>query len=64
MDLFEHILSLLKDHEQRISGRLLSGAASDYATYKNMTGVLTGLTLASNEIKEVRKSYMENDSDN
>ena len=63
MDLFEHLLSVLEEYKQRRVESLVSGSATDFATYKNMTGAMTGLTLAIDAIKDVRKSYTESDSD-
>lgn len=48
-----------RSQEEFIAG----GGAKDYAGYKEVCGVIRGLTTARREIQDLAKNYMENDDD-
>lgn len=42
---------------------LADGGAKDFAGYKEITGVIRGLTLARREIEDLLRNQMEDDDD-
>ena len=51
-------------HRQDYLDLLEQGRAKDYAHYKYVTGVLTGLALVSRTLSEIQRQLEESDSEN
>ena len=59
MDLLTTLKGLIETRKELIS----SGAAKDYAHYKQMVGEKTGLELAIRELEDLQEKRKRNDSD-
>lgn len=64
MSEFELLMKVLDEQEAAYKESLLTGKAKDYAEYRHLVGVLTGLALARREITEIQRRYEENYGDN
>jgi hypothetical protein len=53
----------LKDEIERVCSHLAEGKAGDYATYKELCGVIRGLTYAAQVISDLEQTYMGQDND-
>lgn len=60
---FEALRSTLEGESVRISNHLAEGKAGDYATYKELCGVVRGLTHAVAAITDLEQNYLERDDD-
>tara|TARA_R110002020_G_scaffold141843_2_gene313619 strand:- start:1826 stop:2023 length:198 start_codon:yes stop_codon:yes gene_type:complete len=48
---------------QAANEHLSSGAAKDYARYRDLCGFIRGLEVACREIEDLSRNYMENEDD-
>ena len=53
----------MEDYIQQYQNAMNDGAATDYAQYKEMCGVIKGLKTAKMEIKELSKSMRDADDE-
>lgn len=53
----------LEDEILRVRSYLAEGKAADYATYKELCGVVRGLTHAAAAITDLERNYMDQDND-
>lgn len=53
----------LEDEILRVRSYLAEGKAADYATYKELCGVVRGLTHAVAAITDLAQNYLEQDND-
>jgi hypothetical protein len=53
----------LEDEVLRVKSHLAEGKAVDYATYKELCGVVRGLTHAMALITDLEQTYMDQDND-
>lgn len=53
----------LEDEILRVRGYLAEGKAVDYATYKELCGVVRGLTHAVAAITDLEQNYLDQDND-
>jgi len=53
----------LEDEVLRVKSHLAEGKAADYATYKELCGVVRGLTHAIVTIADLEQTYMDQDND-
>lgn len=53
----------LEDEILRVRSYLAEGKAADYATYKELCGVVRGLTHAVAAITDLEQKYMDTDND-
>ena len=53
----------LEDRKARIVESVGSGAAKDYAEYRDLCGVIRGLTTAQQEIEDLVRKLKEDDDD-
>ncbi len=53
----------LEDEITRVQRHLSEGKAVDYATYKELCGVIRGLTHAVAAISDLAQTYMDQDND-
>jgi hypothetical protein len=42
---------------------MADGGCKDYTHYRNMCGLITGLSLAQREIHDLARNYMDDDND-
>lgn len=47
----------------RVRGHLAEGKASDFATYKELCGVIRGLTHALSAVADLEQNYMDDNND-
>jgi hypothetical protein len=50
-------------HIAAVADSLASGAAKDYAEYRDLCGLIRGLETAKREILDLAQQYMEQDDD-
>lgn len=60
---FDVLRDGLEDEILRVRGYLAEGKASDYATYKELCGVVRGLTHAVAAIADLEQNYLDADND-
>ena len=60
---FEVLVEKITDQKRSSEDFIQSGAAKDYAAYKEVCGVLRGLDTALREINDLSRNYMEDADD-
>lgn len=60
---FDVLRDNLEDEILRVRSYLAEGKAADYATYKELCGVVRGLTHAVAAITDLEQNYMDTDND-
>jgi hypothetical protein len=50
-------------HIAAVADSLASGAAKDYAEYRDLCGLIRGLETAKREVLDLSRNYMEDDDD-
>lgn len=60
---FDVLEEKLAEQQQSIQEFICEGGADNYAAYKDACGAFRGLAIARREIKDLSRSYMENDDD-
>jgi len=60
---FEVLVEKITDQKRSSEDFIQSGAAKDYAAYKEVCGVLRGLDTALREINDLSRIHMENQDD-
>lgn len=60
---FEVLRDSFEDEVLRVRSHLAEGKAADYATYKELCGVVRGLTHAISAITDLEHNYMDHDND-
>lgn len=60
---FEVLRGNLKDEIERVVNHLAEGKAGEYATYKELCGVLRGLTYAAQVISDLEQNYLDDEND-
>ena len=60
---FEVLVEKITDQKRSSEDFIQSGAAKDYAAYKEVCGVLRGLDHALREINDLSRNYMEETDD-
>jgi len=60
---FEVLVEKITDQKRSSEDFIQSGAAKDYAAYKEVCGVLRGLDTALREINDLSRIHMENQHD-
>jgi len=60
---FEVLRNRLEDEISRVQDYLSEGKVSDYATYKELCGVIRGLTHAVDAISDLEQNYLDQDND-
>ena len=58
--LYERLLKQLKQHKEELEALILKGRLEDYASYRHITGKLSGLNDA---IEILRETFKRNDND-
>jgi len=60
---FDVLNDKLQEQVRSCEESLVSGAAKDYAQYREVCGVIRGLTSAIREIEDLSRNYMDDDDD-
>ena len=60
---FEVLVEKITDQKRSSEEFIRTGAAKDYAAYKEVCGVLRGLDTALREINDLSRNYMEDADD-
>ncbi len=60
---FEVLVEKITDQKRSSEDFIQSGAAKDYAAYREVCGVLRGLDTALREINDLSRIHMENQHD-
>ena len=60
---FDVLQEKLTDHKRSSEEFIQSGAAKDFAEYREVCGVLRGLDTALREINGLSRNYMEDEDD-
>ena len=60
---FDVLTDKLTDHKRSSEEFLHSGAAKDFAEYREVCGVLRGLDTALREVNDLSRNYMEDAND-
>ena len=60
---FDVLTDKLTDHKRSSEEFLHSGAAKDFAEYREVCGVLRGLDTALREVNDLSRNYMEDADD-
>ena len=60
---FDVLIDKLTDHKRSSEEFLHSGAAKDFAEYREVCGVLRGLDTALREVNDLSRIHMENQDD-
>jgi len=60
---FDVLRDNFEDEILRVRGYLAEGKAVDYATYKELCGVIRGLTHSVQVISDLEQNYLDQDND-
>ena len=60
---FDVLEDKLKEQIDSYVQFLVDGGCKDFAHYRNVCGVIQGLSAATRDVKDLSRNYMENDDD-
>jgi len=60
---FDALIKKLNEHKSSATEFLADGGCKDFAHYKNMCGLIQGLSIAQREIRDLASNYMDDDND-
>ena len=60
---FDVLNKKLIEHKNSISEVLADGGCKDFAHYKNLCGVIHGLSIAQREVSDLARNFMDDDND-
>jgi len=60
---FDVLRSKIEDDMSSATDFLGNGGAKDFSQYKEITGMLRGLTSCLNHVNDLSRNYLENDDD-
>ena len=60
---YDVLVEKITAHIAAVADSLASGAAKDYAEYRDLCGLIRGLETAKREILDLSRNYMEDDDD-
>lgn len=60
---YDVLMEKLTAHAVAVADSVASGAAKDYAEYRDLCGLIRGLETAKREILDLAQQYMEQDDD-
>ena len=60
---FDVLNDKIDEHKRSAMEFLADGGCKDYTHYRNMCGLITGLSLAQREIHDLARNYMDEDND-
>ena len=60
---FDVLNKKLNEHKSSATEFLADGGCKDFAHYRNVCGLIQGLSLAQREITDLARNYMDDDND-
>jgi hypothetical protein len=60
---YDVLVDKITAHIAAVADSLASGAAKDYAEYRDLCGLIRGLETAKREVLDLSRNYMEDDDD-
>ena len=60
---FDVLIDKLVAHKNAIADSLVSGAAKEYAEYRELCGLIRGLETAQREVQDLAQNYMDDNDD-
>jgi len=60
---YDVLVDKITAHIAAVADSVASGAAKDYADYRDLCGLIRGLETAKREILDLAQQYMEQDDD-
>ena len=60
---YDVLVEKITAHIAAVADSLASGAAKDYAEYRDLCGLIRGLETAKREVLDLSRNYMEDDDD-
>ena len=60
---FDVLNKKLNEHKSSATEFLADGGCKDYTHYRNMCGVIQGLSLAQREITDLARNFLEDEDD-
>jgi len=60
---YDVLVDKITAHIAAVADSVASGAAKDYAEYRDLCGLIRGLETAKREILDLAQQYMEQDDD-
>lgn len=60
---FDVLMDKIDDHIRLSNEFLVDGACKDFAHYRNVCGVIQGLSIAKREVQDLSRNYMDDDND-
>jgi hypothetical protein len=60
---YDVLVEKITAHIAAVADSVASGAAKDYAEYRDLCGLIRGLETAKREILDLAQQYMEQDDD-
>jgi hypothetical protein len=60
---FDVLIRKLNEHKSSATEFMADGGCKDYTHYRNMCGLIQGLSLAQREVSDLSRNYMDDDND-
>jgi hypothetical protein len=60
---FDVLNKKLNEHKSSATEFMADGGCKDYTHYRNMCGLITGLSLAQREIHDLARNFLEDEDD-
>ena len=60
---FDVLNKKLNEHKSSATEFMADGGCKDYAHYRNLCGVIQGLSLAQREVSDLARNYLDDDND-
>lgn len=60
---FDVLNKKLNEHKSSATEFMADGGCKDFAHYRNMCGLITGLSLAQREILDLARNFLEDEDD-
>lgn len=60
---FDALIKKLNEHKSSATEFLADGGCKDFAHYRNLCGVIQGLSLAQREIIDLARNFLEDEDD-
>ena len=60
---FDVLNKKLNEHKSSATEFMADGGCKDYAHYRNLCGVIQGLSLAQREITDLARNFLEDEDD-
>ena len=60
---FDALIKKLNEHKSSATEFMADGGCKDYTHYRNLCGVIQGLSLAQREIIDLARNFLEDEDD-